>query len=63
MTSKTWVGRSIRRVEDPALVAGLGRFTGDLAGQALGAFRAKPGGVRQDQEHQGAAGCDGDRHA
>ena len=26
----TWVGRSIRRVEDPALVTGQGRFTGDL---------------------------------
>jgi carbon-monoxide dehydrogenase large subunit len=26
----TWVGRSIRRVEDPALVMGNGRFTGDL---------------------------------
>jgi carbon-monoxide dehydrogenase large subunit len=26
----SWVGRSIRRLEDPALVAGLGRFTGDL---------------------------------
>ena len=25
-----WVGRSIRRVEDPALVVGEGRFTGDL---------------------------------
>ncbi|MGZ3323423.1 MAG: xanthine dehydrogenase family protein molybdopterin-binding subunit, partial [Xanthobacteraceae bacterium] len=25
-----WVGRSIRRLEDPALVAGNGRFTGDL---------------------------------
>jgi len=25
-----WVGRSIRRVEDPALIAGRGRFTGDL---------------------------------
>ena len=25
-----WVGRSIRRVEDPALVRGKGRFTGDL---------------------------------
>jgi aerobic carbon-monoxide dehydrogenase large subunit len=25
-----WVGRSIRRVEDPTLVAGQGRFTGDL---------------------------------
>ena len=27
----TWVGRAIRRLEDPALVAGRGRFTGDLA--------------------------------
>src|SRR3954453_4298008 len=27
---QSWVGRSIRRVEDPALVAGNGRFTGDL---------------------------------
>jgi len=26
----TWVGRSIRRVEDPTLVAGRGRFTADL---------------------------------
>jgi aerobic carbon-monoxide dehydrogenase large subunit len=25
-----WVGRSIRRLEDPALVTGRGRFTGDL---------------------------------
>src|SRR5271165_5720335 len=25
-----WVGRSIRRLEDPALVTGQGRFTGDL---------------------------------
>lgn len=26
----TWVGRAIRRLEDPALVTGQGRFTGDL---------------------------------
>src|SRR5258708_33137184 len=26
----TWVGRSIPRVEDPALVPGQGRFTADL---------------------------------
>jgi aerobic carbon-monoxide dehydrogenase large subunit len=26
----TWVGRAIRRVEDPALLAGRGRFTADL---------------------------------
>ena len=25
-----WVGRSIRRLEDPTLVAGRGRFAGDL---------------------------------
>ena len=29
-TGTTWVGRSIRRLEDPALVTGNGRFTGDL---------------------------------
>ena len=28
-----WVGRSIRRVEDPSLVAGQGQFTGDLPAQ------------------------------
>jgi carbon-monoxide dehydrogenase large subunit len=28
--SPGWVGRAIRRLEDPALVAGTGRFTGDL---------------------------------
>src|SRR5450631_3794025 len=27
----SWVGRSIRRLEDPALVTGQGRFTADLA--------------------------------
>ena len=26
----TWVGRAIRRVEDPALLTGRGRFTADL---------------------------------
>jgi carbon-monoxide dehydrogenase large subunit len=29
----SWVGRSIRRVEDPTLVTGQGRFTGDLPAQ------------------------------
>jgi aerobic carbon-monoxide dehydrogenase large subunit len=29
-TGAHWVGRSIRRLEDPALVAGCGRFTADL---------------------------------
>ncbi len=28
-----WVGRAIRRLEDPALVQGLGRFTADLPAQ------------------------------
>jgi len=28
--SSGWVGRSLRRVEDPALLTGQGRFTGDL---------------------------------
>ncbi|MEP7029690.1 MAG: xanthine dehydrogenase family protein molybdopterin-binding subunit [Pseudolabrys sp.] len=29
--SMTWVGRAIRRLEDPALIRGQGRFTADLA--------------------------------
>ena len=29
-TGTTWVGRAIRRLEDPMLVTGRGRFTGDL---------------------------------
>jgi hypothetical protein len=28
-----WVGRAIRRLEDPALVTGRGRFTADLAAE------------------------------
>lgn len=39
---KTWVGRSIRRVEDPALVAGRGRFTADLAAQRWVSFVRSP---------------------
>jgi aerobic carbon-monoxide dehydrogenase large subunit len=30
-TGMTWVGRAIRRLEDPALLRGQGRFTADLA--------------------------------
>src|SRR5690349_4396049 len=30
-TGMTWVGRAIRRLEDPALITGRGRFTADLA--------------------------------
>ena len=29
-TGTKWVGRAIRRLEDPALVSGNGRFTADL---------------------------------
>src|SRR5215475_14494795 len=29
-SQRSWVGRSLRRVEDPTLVTGQGRFTGDL---------------------------------
>ncbi len=38
----TWVGRSIRRVEDPALVAGLGRFTADLPAKRWVRFVRSP---------------------
>ena len=37
-----WVGRSIRRVEDPALVTGQGRFTGDLAAEKWVRFVRSP---------------------
>jgi len=39
---KSWVGRSIRRVEDPALITGRGRFTGDLAAQRWVSFVRSP---------------------
>jgi aerobic carbon-monoxide dehydrogenase large subunit len=37
-----WVGRSIRRIEDPALVTGQGRFTGDLAAEKWVRFVRSP---------------------
>jgi carbon-monoxide dehydrogenase large subunit len=37
-----WVGRSIRRLEDPALVTGRGRFTGDLPAQSWVRFVRSP---------------------
>ncbi|WP_419926343.1 xanthine dehydrogenase family protein molybdopterin-binding subunit [Candidatus Poriferisocius sp.] len=46
--SDTWVGRSIRRVEDPALVRGDGRYVGDVAvGMATARFvrSASPTGL------------------
>ncbi|HEY2183915.1 MAG TPA: xanthine dehydrogenase family protein molybdopterin-binding subunit, partial [Xanthobacteraceae bacterium] len=38
----TWVGRSIRRLEDPALVRGDGRFTGDLTASRWVRFVRSP---------------------
>jgi aerobic carbon-monoxide dehydrogenase large subunit len=37
-----WVGRSIRRLEDPTLVAGNGRFTGDLPAARWVRFARSP---------------------
>jgi aerobic carbon-monoxide dehydrogenase large subunit len=37
-----WVGRSIRRIEDPALVTGRGRFTGDLPATLFVRFVRSP---------------------
>src|SRR5688572_19714785 len=37
-----WVGRSIRRLEDPTLVAGNGRFTGDLPAASWVRFVRSP---------------------
>jgi carbon-monoxide dehydrogenase large subunit len=37
-----WVGRSIRRLEDPALVTGRGRFTGDLTAAYFVRFVRSP---------------------
>jgi len=36
--NSSWVGRSIRRIEDPALVTGRGRFTGDLPAASVVRF-------------------------
>src|SRR5271167_1561263 len=37
-----WVGRAIRRVEDPALITGQGRFTADLTAQHWVRFVRSP---------------------
>ncbi len=49
-----WVGRAIRRLEDPALVVGQGSFTADLPAHMLGALRAQRGGRRSHRAHHGA---------
>ena len=38
----TWVGRSIRRLEDPVLLRGAGRFTADLPAQHYARFVRSP---------------------
>ncbi len=39
---RTWVGRSIRRLEDPALLTGRGRFTADLKAEHCVRFVRSP---------------------
>ncbi len=56
----TWVGRSIRRLEDPALVTGRGRFTARSGRHALGALRAQPGRGRPHHPHRAAGRRDRD---
>jgi len=41
-SSTNWVGRSIRRLEDPALLKGHGRFTGDLSARHWVRFVRSP---------------------
>ena len=54
----TWVGRSIRRLEDPALVRGQGRFTADLAAAHWVRFvrsrRSPPGKIKSITAPDGA---------
>ena len=53
----TWVGRSIRRLEDPALVTGHGRFTADLPAQHWVRFVRSPsaaGAVSKIEVPEGA---------
>ena len=49
-----WVGRAIRRLEDPALVTGRGRFTADLNASPLGALRPQPRRLRPHRRHHRA---------
>ena len=53
----TWVGRAIRRLEDPALVTGQGRFTADLAAAHWVRFVRSPiaaGKLRRSSAPNGA---------
>jgi carbon-monoxide dehydrogenase large subunit len=52
-----WVGRSIRRLEDPALIAGAGRFTGDLPAQCWVSFVRSPVASGRIKRIAGPAGA------
>ena len=56
----TWVGRAIRRLEDPALITGPRPLHRRSARRALGALRAQPGRGRKDREDRRAERRDGD---
>jgi CO/xanthine dehydrogenase Mo-binding subunit len=49
-----WVGRAMRRLEDPALVRGRGRFTADLDAAHFVRFCAQPHRVRPHRQDQRA---------
>ena len=50
----TWVGRSIRRLEDPALVTGQGRFTADLPAAHWVRFVRSAVAAGTHRKHHGA---------
>ena len=49
-SGSTWTGRSLRRVEDPALLTGRGRFTADLPAAFQVRFVRQSGRRRHDRE-------------
>jgi len=52
-----WVGRAIRRLEDPALVAGLGRFTADLPAARWVRFLRSPVAAGRIENIEAPAGA------
>ena len=53
----TWVGRSIRRLEDPALVQGQGHFTADLPAAHWVRFVRSPVAAGRIERIKCAAEC------
>ena len=53
----TWIGRSIRRVEDPALVTGQGRFTADLQADYRVRFVRSPAAAGKIERIEAPAGA------